>query len=124
MIIFRDPPATPRTYSKFRGSRPSTLGVTIMFGGPLREIENVHYTHICMLLILHPFPTHSFPRLPSPRYKLPDLRQGVLCTIGDFGLSRTWVYRGLGSIGGFFYRGKGNRGTWACQGVGVRCTCM
>src|SRR6218665_285220 len=60
--------------------------------------------YIYMLLILHPFPSPSFPRLRSSRYKLPDLRQGVLYTIGDLGLSATWVYRG------FCYRGKGNRG--------------
>src|SRR6218665_3355841 len=50
-----------------------------------------HVTHC--VLIVHPFPTPSFPQLPSPRYKLPYLRQGVLCTIW------TWAYRGLGSIG-------------------------
>src|SRR6218665_217105 len=62
------------------------------------------------VLIVHPFPTPSFPQLPSPRYKLPYLRQGVLFTIRDLGLSGTWVYRGLGCIGGFCYQGKGNRG--------------
>src|SRR6218665_1346103 len=73
-----------------------------MFGGPLREIENVQYMHIYMLLILHPLPTPSFPRLPSPRYKLLDFRQGVLCTIGDLGLSGIWVYRGFCYRGVFF----------------------
>src|SRR6218665_3690572 len=73
-----------------------------MFGGPLREIENVQYMHIYMLLILHPLPTPSFPRLPSPRYKLLDFRQGVLCTIGDLGLSGSWVYRGFCYRGVFF----------------------
>jgi len=51
--------------------------------------------NIYMLVILHSFPTPSFLRMPSPRYKLPDFRQGVLCTIGDLGLSGTWVYRGF-----------------------------
>src|SRR6218665_2083857 len=82
------------------------------------------YMPIYMLLILHPFPTPSFPRLPSPRYILLDLRQGVLSTIGDLDLSGTLVYRV------FCCRGKGNRGlgpvgelglgvqsgSWACRG--------
>src|SRR6218665_1994951 len=62
------------------------------------------YMHIYMLLIHHPFPTLSFPRLPSSRYKLPDVRQDVLCTMEDLGLSGTWVYQG------FCYWGKGNQG--------------
>src|SRR6218665_3115141 len=63
-------------------------------------------------------------RLPSPRYKLPDLRQGgctvynrELWPIGNLGLSGTWVYRG------FCYQGKGNRGTRSCRGVGIRYPC-
>ena len=69
------------------------------------------YMHIYMLLILHSFPTLSFPRLPSSRYTLPDLDK-VYCV-----QSGTWAYRGLGSIGGFVIGEKvigdlGLSGSW------------
>src|SRR6218665_1830204 len=73
------------------------------------------YMYIYMLLIHHPFPTLSFPRFPSSRYKLPDVRQDVLCTMEDLGLSGTWVYQG------FCYWGKGNQGLGPVGELGLRC---
>src|SRR6218665_3143947 len=83
--------------------------------------------HFDMFLILPPIPTPSFPRLPSPRYKFPNLRQGVLCTIGDLSLLGTWVYRGLGAIGGFVIGEKVigklglgvHLGSWVYRGLGT-----
>src|SRR6218665_4003232 len=90
-----------------------------MFGGPLREIENVSTcTFTCYSLCTH-CPFISNPQFSSITLSpIQTSRFETRCTVYN---------RGLGSIGdlglsGVLLSGKRYLGTWACRGVGIRCT--
>src|SRR6218665_989949 len=87
------PPPTPRASPKIRGSRPPILGLTPMFGGPLREIENVSTcTFTCYSLSR---PTHC-PFISNPQFSPITLSP---IQTPRFETSCTVYNRGLGPIG-------------------------
>src|SRR6218665_1139073 len=106
MIIFRDPLRTHEPSPRLGGPTP-TLGLTPMFGGPLREIENVStFTFTCYSLCTHclfisnpQFSPITLSPIQTPRFE-------TRCTVYN------WGFGPIGDLGlsGFCYRGKGNRG--------------